>query len=270
MFKKTILFPSKSGQKLLGVDKTPIVLGNLINGIVNTVECSENLDNNLRNLYVENMKTLDAKLNIGGDHSMSIATVASSLRMNKNLKVLWIDAHGDINTRKSSNTNNYHGMPLGFLTKLDRRKFKFIVPRLDFSNLMYVGIRDLDSYEKSVIRRKKIKYITSSNLNNNTKESIKKIKKFINNDPLHLSFDVDALDPRYMRCTGTRCKNGLELKSAKQMLDELKKEKIVNMDITEFNMELGKKKDKERSIYNYLKLFEEYIDFKEVQQISEV
>tara|TARA_A100001035_G_C27761110_1_gene491236 strand:- start:332 stop:1144 length:813 start_codon:yes stop_codon:yes gene_type:complete len=270
MFKKTILFPSKSGQKLVGVEKAPLILGNVINGIVNTVECSENLDNNLRNLYVENMKTLDPKLNIGGDHSMSIATVASSLRMNKNLKVLWIDAHGDINTRKSSNTNNYHGMPLGFLTKLDRRKFKFIVPRLEFNNLMYVGIRDLDSYEKSVVKRKKIKFITSSNLNNNPKESIEKIKKFINNDPLHLSFDVDALDPRYMRCTGTRYRNGLELKSTRQMLDELKKENIVNMDITEFNMELGSKKEQESSIYNYLKLFEEYIDFKEVQQISEV
>ena len=68
---------------------------------------------------------------IGGDHSMSIASVAYTLNRDPNAKVLWIDAHADINTYNSSTTKNLHGMPLSFITGLD-----------------YIG--QLDNYKKNL------------------------------------------------------------------------------------------------------------------------
>jgi len=65
-----------------------------------------------------------------------------------------------------------------------------------------------------------------------------------------------------MKCTGTKCKDGLNIESAKYILDGLKNQNIVNMDITELNLELGSEKDQEESIYNYVKLFEGYLPFK--------
>ena len=262
MFKNIILFPSKYGQRLSGVEKAPDVFKGLLNGNIKMVNCSDNLENNLENLYKENMKIYSNKVNIGGDHSMSLATVASTLRMHNNVKVLWFDAHGDINTRASSKTKNLHGMPLGFLTKLDQKSFNFIIPRLNFKNIMYIGIRELDEFESEIIKKYKIKHIKCGSLNRYPKESLNSIKKFINNDPVHLSFDVDVLDPVHMQCTGTKCMDGLTMESAKYILDGLKNQKIVNMDITELNLELGSKKDQEESIYNYVKLFEGYLPFK--------
>ena len=94
------------------------------------------------------------KINIGGDHSMAIATVADSLNRVPpgKLKVIWFDAHPDINTYKSSISKNYHGMPLGYLTGLCKSHyFPFITNYLNFENLLYIGIRDIDEYEKKII-----------------------------------------------------------------------------------------------------------------------
>ncbi len=256
------MFPSRYGQRLMGVEKTPEILKDVLNGTIKNVHCTDDLDENLYNLYNENMKTYSKKVNIGGDHSMSIATVSSSLHMHRNLKVLWIDAHADINTRVTSKTKNVHGMPLGFLTKLDRKNFKFRVPKLDFRNLMYVGIRDLDIFEKEILKEYNVRYIKSESLNINPNETLMRIKRFINGCPVHISFDVDSLDPKYMKCTGTKYKDGLNVESTKKVLDGLLSQNIVNMDITELNMELGTKEDQQESIYNFLKLFENYLPLK--------
>jgi arginase len=257
-----ILFPSRLGQKIKGVDRTPLIFKDLIKGNINIVNCSENLDDNLNNLYLENLKVGSPKINIGGDHSMSISTVATSLSLNRNLKVLWIDAHPDINTRLSSFTSNYHGMPLGFLTKLDNRKFKFQIPRLQFKNILYVGIREIDSYEKQVIEKYNINYIKCSEVNKNPEECLKRIKNFINRDPLHISFDVDSIDPELMPCTGTKVKEGLLIEPIRKIMDGLVNEKIVNMDIAELNLHLGTKEEEEKSIYNFINIFEKYLRWK--------
>ena len=81
---------------------------------------------NLEILYQTNKSISGKRINIGGDHSMAIASVADSLQKYNDLKVIWIDAHPDINTRKSSSTQNYHGMPLAFLSGLD------VYPELDY------------------------------------------------------------------------------------------------------------------------------------------
>ena len=155
---------------------------------------------NLKNLYTSNQSIVGRKINIGGDHSMSIATVADSLNKfaDKDLKVLWFDAHPDINTYESSKSKNYHGMPLSYLTGLSKNSdFSFIHHTLDFDNLMYIGIRDIDHYEKKIIEEKNIKYISCNEVNHNLNKSLDKIINFIGNSPIHLSFDVDCMDPAF-------------------------------------------------------------------------
>lgn len=269
-----IYFPHKLGQMKNGVQYTPIYLKKLIKNQYVDVFCNNsltnknyNMKNNLYNLYSMNNKITYPKINIGGDHSMAIATVASSLNLHKdNLKVLWFDAHADINTYDSSLTKNYHGMPLSFLTGLADHDFEFIRNKLNFDNLMYIGIRDVDSFEKTIIEKHKIKYLTCEQINNNLYDSIKKINNFIGNDPVHLSFDVDCMDPKFINCTGTKSKYGLNL-NTKVILDNLANKNLCNMDITEINLDLGNNKDKLKTINNLSKLFDSYIKFHKTNKI---
>ena len=124
---RLIYFPHRLGQTKFGVEKTPDYFKRMTLNPFVDVQCSnnlrfkqENLIKNLRNLYTVNSRIGGEKINIGGDHSMAIATVADSLnRVKQNdLKLLWFDAHPDINTYNASETKNYHGMPLAYLSGL--------------------------------------------------------------------------------------------------------------------------------------------------------
>lgn len=267
--KKLINFPHLLGQRKVGVNKTCKYLKKIFANDFVDVKCNNstkhkynNMVNNLWNLYRTNI-LYENKINIGGDHSMSLATVADSLNRTKEneLKVIWFDAHPDINTYKSSPSKNFHGMPLSYLTGLDiNRDFSFITNRLSLDNILYVGIRDINRYEKKVIKYFDMSYISSKEFNSNPLDSYKYIKSFIGDDPVHLSFDVDCLDPSIIPCTGTAVKDGLLLEETKFIIDELSENKnIINMDITELNLELGDKEDKVKSLNNYVYLFDKYL-----------
>jgi len=266
-----IYFPSLMGQKKLGLDTTSKFLFQFF-GNRGTVIKTRNsvteprtrlLSENLQKLFNTNMECKKPTINIGGDHSMAIATIGASLEKHgQSLKVIWFDAHADINTRKTSPSGNYHGMPLAFLTSLDNDynlfPFLYTVPDLKFENILYLGIRDLDDGEKKVLKEKKIKYIKSREINENPKETYAKIKEFVGKDPLHLSFDVDGLDPEEMSSTGTTAPNGVHTKAIKPIVDKIMKNmNVVNMDITEFNLELG---EREKSMKNFEKLFKKYLE----------
>lgn len=257
---RTILFPCYQGQKLTANLSSPQILSNYLNLKYRVdLELSPNLFQNLKNLYQINKHILVPKINIGGDHSMSIATVAHSIQTYPRVKVIWFDAHPDINTYQSSTSKNYHGMPLAFLTGLDyEEKFNFLEQKLPFVDLLYVGIRDIDSYESEIIKSKKIKYITCSELNQKPLETLHKIKQFISDLPCHISFDVDSLDPGIIDSTGTPVPEGLQLGPCRVVLDGLHREHIVNMDITELNLKLG---ESEKSLKNLKYLFQKYLQY---------
>ena len=259
---KYILFPHKLGQLKNGVNKTPnIIKSHLLKKYSNTqiiydVPCSGNMYKNLHNLYYINESCKGPRINIGGDHSMSIATVAHSLSKFKNLKVVWIDAHADINTTYTSKTNNYHGMPLGFLTGLDfNDKFCFLKNKLNFNNILYVGLRHLDDHEKKIIETCNIQCITSEDINNNFKLAKGKVHKFLYGHRFHVSLDVDSVDPLFIPSTGTPVKNGIMISQICDLIQDLKKNKnMINMDICELNLELGSEDDKKTSLKNTLKI----------------
>jgi len=263
MFKNVILFPHRAGQLLKGVDKSPKTLSLYLNKdiIKHNVICTNNIFTNILNLYETNKNITGPKINIGGDHSMAIGTIADSLNKHPNTKVIWIDAHADLNTYEKSKSKNYHGMPLSYLTGLDKLEyFSFINNKLPFENLLYIGLRDLDNFEVDIIKKNNIKQISVDEFNNNELSEIyKKISKFIGNDPIHISFDVDGIDPRHIPCTGTPVNNGLCFSKTKALLDILYHENILNIDITELNLNIGNINEQYLSLQNTVHLFKKYI-----------
>lgn len=102
-------------------------------------------------------------LTLGGDHSIAIGTLAGSARairerLNRDIAVIWVDAHSDINTPESSDSGNIHGMPLAFATGLakddNEEYFGWIKDdmRMSVKKLVYIGLRDVDSGEKKILR----------------------------------------------------------------------------------------------------------------------
>lgn len=209
----------------------------------------------------------DQHLYIGGDHSIAVATLANSLSRVKNpaeLKVVWLDAHADMNTYGESGTKNVHGMPLAYATYLDRHPaFESMFTenkRLHFDNLLYIGLRDVDSYEKSVIEQHNIKCISSEEVNTNPKLVCERILDFTNGSTTHFSIDVDSIDPYFLSGTGTPVDNGIHIEPLTRMLCMLRRRKwyenVIAMDIVETNFELISEGKYERDKETLVKLFE--------------
>ncbi len=275
MSKAVIYFASGVGQKRPGIKETVQSLyrhavqkhAQPTNTIIKSIPTGPVLETNLQRLYNFNVKlspTPQLRINVGGDHSMAMATVAASQRLHgQNLKVIWFDAHGDINTRQTSPSGNYHGMPLAYLTGLDKEphKFAFLTQKLDISNILYLGIRDLDDGEKQVIKQNHIAVIKSREINESpTQSTYKKISNFVGNNPVHISFDVDGIDPTEMPSTGTTAPRGVHMAAIKPLLDKLITHKnVVCLDIVELNLALGTYGEKQLSMANFYRLFNKYL-----------
>ena len=187
-----------------------------------------------------------------GLHSISLSTVASSLKKyGEALNVIWIDAHADIHTRKSSETKNTHGMPLGSL--LGHDPF-FNFPTLLPSQLTYIGLRDVDMYEKKVIYDNNI---TNYDMDYIKTHSIYCVVKHISkiNGPIHLSFDVDSIDPDIFKCTGTPVKAGLNMTDIWKILSTIK-DKTVSCDFVEFNPFLANSYYKRKDVITLLNIID--------------
>ena len=118
--------------------------------------------------------------------------------------------------------------------------------KLKFENLTYVGIRDIDDFEGETIRDKKIRVLDVPNV-------IDYIKTLTG--PIHISFDVDVLDPDLVDSTGTRVPNGLEPEEVRDIITAaLDENQLVSLDVVEFNTDLG---DPENSLLAVQRVFED-------------
>jgi arginase len=174
-------------------------------------------------------------LNLGGDHSVGSATVQPLLdKFEDDILIIWIDAHADINTQETSVTGNTHGMPVSCLFNLMPHWYEVDKKHhvLKPENLVYIGIRDLDPPEVDIINKLNIKY---------SKTLTDDILDFIKNHPakkIHISFDIDGLDPELTPSTGTLASDGLTCENVIQIID-LTKDKLISMDVVEFNSFIG-------------------------------
>lgn len=169
----------------------------------------------------------DFPLVLGGDHSISIGTIAGLAEHYANLGVIWFDAHSDLNTENTSPSGNIHGMSLGvslgrgipLLTNL-----RGIYPKIKPEHVAIIGARSLDPGEKSYIRSLGIKCYTMHDVD---RIGISRIMdKAIHHlrqstDGVHVSFDIDCVDPREAPGTGTPVIGGLSYREAHLALELL-------------------------------------------------
>ncbi|KYK54865.1 arginase [Drechmeria coniospora] len=192
-------------------------------------------------------------LTLGGDHSIAIGTVSGTARairerLNREIAVIWVDAHADINTPEGSDSGNIHGMPLAFVTGLakDEREEYFgwlrDDMRLNLRKLVYIGLRDVDAHEKQILRDNGIKAFSMFDVD---RHGIGRVMEMalahIGADtPIHLSFDVDALDPMWAPSTGTPVRGGLTLREGDYICEAVHLTgQLVAIDLVEVNPSLA-------------------------------
>jgi arginase len=162
---------------------------------------------------------------IGGDHSIGLGSLTGILKHRPDTGVIWVDAHADLNTPDTSGTGNFHGMPLGLLldhpdggydfSKLPGFEFLIDSPRIKPNQLVYVGLRDVDHSERLWIRQLGIKAFTMTDIDHVGIGRVMDLAlEHLKGRPLHLSYDIDSVDPILAPATGTKVRGGLSYREA--------------------------------------------------------
>jgi len=214
---------------------------------------------------------------LGGDHSVSIGSVAGALRHDPRLSVVWIDAHADLNTPELSETGNLHGMSLAMVAGLaapaswpdgaydwllkdddspgavggaeDTNTAVRRQPKLNLKRVVYIGLRDVDKAERKLIAQLGIKAFTAEDVRSIgardvARLAIEHLRAVSDGDAeggvtTHVSLDVDSLDPIYMKATGTPVAGGLVPDDVASLLDEIRRRsRVTSVDLVELNVDL--------------------------------
>lgn len=214
---------------------------------------------------------------LGGDHSVSIGSVAGALRHDPRLSVVWIDAHADVNSPEMSETGNFHGMSLAMVAGLaapaswpdgaydwllkdddspgavggaeDTNTAVRRQPKLNLKRVVYIGLRDVDKAERKLIAQLGIKAFTAEDVRSIgardvARLAIEHLRAVSDGDAeggvtTHVSLDVDSLDPIYMKATGTPVAGGLVPDDVASLLDEIRlRSRVTSVDLVELNVDL--------------------------------
>jgi arginase len=168
---------------------------------------------------------------LGGDHSIAVGTVSGvanwARSRRRRVGVLWVDAHSDINTPQTSPSGNVHGMPLAALLGLGPAPLSRIGGRfrkVDPDNVALVGIRSVDDGERDHLRRLGVHVYTMADVDRHgihivMEKAIENVTK--GTDYVHVSFDLDAVDPSLAPGVGTPVKGGLDYREAQLVMESL-------------------------------------------------
>ena len=161
---------------------------------------------------------------LGGDHSVALGTLGGLAKYRGIGGVLWIDAHGDLNTPESSPTGNVHGMPLAAAMGLADERFEsdaWLLPAVQPDRVALVGLRSLDVREQERIRELGIKAYTMSDIDRiGIERAIRESLTHIAGPGfVHVSLDMDALDPEVAPGVGTPVRGGLSYREAHLALE---------------------------------------------------
>jgi arginase len=189
---------------------------------------------------------------LGGDHSIAIGTISGIAsyckRKRKKLGLLWIDAHGDINTPATSPSGNIHGMPLASVLGFGPRELTGIggsFDKVDAINVALVGIRSLDEGEKKLLAQTGISVYTMTDIDRQgihrvMKKALAKVTH--GTDYVHVSFDLDAVDPTVASGVGTPVKGGLDYREAHLIMELISEARVMtSLEIVEVNPILDSK-----------------------------
>lgn len=181
-------------------------------------------------------------ITIGGDHSIAISSALADKRINNNIGLVWIDAHTDYNSVKSTITGNLHGIPLYVLNGNEDKAFSsyFDGEYYDKSNTVVVGARQIDKVEKELLKKDNILVYSSLDIKNYGIDCIllNAIDKALRGkEKVHVSFDVDVIDPLFAPGVSVREKNGISIEDAFRCVEILNyfKDVISSIDFVEYN-----------------------------------
>jgi arginase len=200
----------------------------------------------LKERIYESLKDGRTPITLGGDHSLAIGSIAGVAKFygeqKKKIGVIWLDAHGDINTPETSGSGNIHGMPLAHVLGTGHKDLLAIgdhTPMVDSSRTVLIGIRDLDPGERNAIREQGVRAFTMRDIDEMGMRNViqEAIKIACNGTAgFHLSFDVDCMDPRDAPGVGTAVRGGTTYREGHLAMELLHDSgKILAMDITEVN-----------------------------------
>ena len=183
---------------------------------------------------------------LGGDHSIAIGSVAGSsnffARQNEQLGLIWFDAHGDANTPETTPSGNIHGMSLAVLLGLGDPELVQLggrAPKILARNAVLIGIRDLDPGERDTLKKSGVTVYTMRDVDERGMRDVldEAIKTASDSTAgIHLSFDLDVVDPEDAPGTGTPVWGGITYREAHLAMEMLSdRAQIVAIDLVEVN-----------------------------------
>ena len=245
------------GERIATLGHTVVDKGDLAAPIPETQELRDERKKYIRDiakvcqkLYQTTLGALDEgamPIVLGGDHSLaagSVAAAADWARNKRNLPVglLWVDAHGDMNTPATSLSGNVHGMPLAALLgpePAELAKIGVVSPKVLPAHTVIIGVRNLDEREKVAVRDSRVHVFTMKDIDRQGIASI--VEAAVNlagngTAGVHVSFDMDVCDPLIAPGVGTPVKGGLNYREAHMVMEMVADSGLLrSLDLVEVN-----------------------------------
>jgi arginase len=198
------------------------------------------LCNELEDRVIDTLADGAFPLVLGGDHSIAIGSVRGSARdADDGVGLVWFDAHGDFNTPATTPSGNVHGMPLAAL--LEQGAFAdadWVPAPIDPKNVALVGIRSLDSHEREALRDSDVTVFTMSDIDEKgatavTEEALSIAGNGTNG--IHVSLDLDWLDPQEAPGVGTPVRGGVTYREAHAAMEVVADSDLRSLELVEVN-----------------------------------
>jgi len=182
---------------------------------------------------------------LGGDHSVAIGTISGvasyAMKTGKRLGILWIDAHGDFNTERTTPSGNIHGMALAVAAGLGAVELTSVAGdfrKVDPRQVVMIGTRDLDDGERKNIKQSGVNVFSMEEIDKHGISAVlaRALRKLRDVDFLHVSLDVDAIDPSVAPGVGTPVKGGLNYREAHLIMETVNESgRMTSLEVVEVN-----------------------------------
>lgn len=226
---------------IYSVNKPKVIKEKDANNLKRNLDGVNKFDKDLYMVVLTAKNNDEFPITIGGDHTVAISSSLASIKKEEKLGIIWIDAHGDYNTFETTRTGNLHGLPLAaingncsLLTSFHNGNY------YKHYNTVIVGGRDIDTWEMPNIIKDNIKVFTTEDIHNyGVKYVMNEAFKIASNNTngVHVSFDLDVIDPTFAPGVSVPAVNGITLEEKNQIVDEIidNKSIIKSLDLVEFN-----------------------------------
>lgn len=195
---------------------------------------------------------------LGGDHSLAIGSIHGHSAAVGELSVVWVDAHADINTPLTTYTGNIHGQPVSYLLHELRSKvpvlpnFSWLKPCVSAADVVFIGLRDVDPAEHYILKMLGVKTFSMSEVDQlgvaRVMEETCDYLSARGKKPIHLSYDIDAIDPSVAPATGTPVVGGLTYREGVYITEHLCQTGLLSaVDLVEVNPLRGQTEEDVRS-----------------------